>query len=67
MTCRKQIILDIGCYSEPQVTDLCGDKLKSKAGERIESKHTNKVDCDYNTIRLKYCHWVSPSYLDSRL
>ena len=53
MICRKQIILDIGCYSEPQVTHLCGDKLKSKADERIESKHTNKVDCDYNTIRLK--------------
>ena len=53
MACRKQIILDIDCYSEPQVTDLYGHKLISKTGERIEAKHANKVDCDYNTIRLK--------------
>ena len=56
MTCRKQIILDIDCYSEPQVTHLCDHRLISKTDERIESKHANKVDCDYNTIRLKYCH-----------
>ena len=60
MTCRKQIILDIDCYSESQVTHLCGHKLVSKTNERIESKHANKVDCDYSAIRLKYCHLVSP-------
>jgi phosphoribosyl 1,2-cyclic phosphodiesterase len=60
MTCRKQIILDIDCYSEPQVTHLRGHKSASKTDERIESKDANKVHCDYNAIRLKYCHCVSP-------
>ena len=59
MACRKQIILDIDCYSEPQVTQMCGPKLISKTNEGIESKHATKVDCDYNTIRLKYFYSAS--------
>ena len=59
MSCRKQIILDIDCYSEPQVRHLCGFILTSNTGERIESKHTNKVHCDYSAIRLKYCYSAS--------